>query len=160
MTLFDAVVQEDADALVRLAAEARDLNAQFEGGRTALHEAAMRGHIVLVELLLAAGADPSLHDFDDETAMVKAAVHGQLHVVRVLSPFASEDERDLARSMLAVHRIPFNPDEYQGGDGPVPEWKRTAAEVFSKLSKLLGDDRAEKRLQRVHRSEQLVRIKK
>ncbi len=160
MTLFDAVVQEDADALARLAAEARDVNAQFEGGRTALHEAALRGHVELVEVLLAAGADPSLHDFDHETAMLKAAVHGNLEVVRLLSPLASDDERDLARSLLAVHRTPFDPDEYQGGDGPPPEWKRTAAEVFSKVSKLLGDDRAEKRLARVHRSEELVRLKK
>lgn len=160
MTLFDAVTKQDAEALAKLAAETTDVNAQFENGRTALHEAALRGHTHLVKVLLAAGADASLHDFDHETALLKAAVHGNLDVVRILSPLATDDERDLARSLLAVHRVPFNPDEYQGRDEEVPEWKRTAAGAFASLSKLLGDDGAAKRLDRVSRSEEHVWPKK
>ena len=160
MTLFDAVVEQDAEALAKLAAEAQDVNAQFENGRTALHEAAARGHAHLVRVLLAADADPSLHDFDHETAFLKAAVHGQLEVVRILSPLATDDERDLARSLLAAHRVPFDPDEYQGRDEAVPEWKRTAAGAFARVCQLLGDDGAVKRLDRVSRSEEHVWPKK
>lgn len=51
MTVFEAVVDQDADALARLVGEAPDLNAQFEGGRRALHEAAIRGHLELVQFV-------------------------------------------------------------------------------------------------------------
>src|SRR5262245_16527404 len=153
MNLFDAVLSEDAEALEKLASEATDINAQFEGGRTALHEAAMRGRTNLVALLLAAGADPSLHDFDHETPLQKAAVHGHLDVVTMLFPFATDDDRNTARALYQVHVVPFDLGQYQGRDEEVPEWKRSVAAAAAKVTKLLGDDRATERLDRVHRSE-------
>ena len=153
MTLYDAVLARDAEALAQLAAEVRDINAQFERGRTALHEAAARGYVELVAVLLAAGADPAPYDGDRETALLKAAVNGHHEVVHLLSPLATDDERDMARSLMRVHRVPFDPDQYQGRDEEVPEWKRTAADVAAKVTKLLGDDRATRRLERVMRSE-------
>jgi len=160
MTLWDAVVANDAGTLRRLASEALDINEQFDGGRTALHEAAARGHVDLVRLLLAAGADPELHDGDHETAFIKAAVNDRYDVVHLLSPLATEDERDYARSILRVQRVPFDPGQYQGRDAPVPEWKRAAAAAMARVTKLLGDDRATERLERVERSEQNARPKR
>ncbi len=160
MTLFDAVVAEDAGALRKLAAEAVDINEPFEGGRTALHEAAARGHVELVRLLLIAGADPELHDGDRETALIKAAVNDRHEIVHLLSPLASEDERDYARSILKAQRVPFDPDQYQGREEAVPEWKRTAASAMASLTKLLGDERATERLERVDRSEKSAGLKR
>src|SRR5437867_1580760 len=108
MTLFEAVEAQDAGALEQLAAEVKDINAPFEGGRTALHEAAARGHLELVQVLLAAGADASVRDDDGETALLKAALNGQSAVVGILLPLAGDDERDLARCFMKQHGSTFD----------------------------------------------------
>jgi ankyrin repeat protein len=50
-----------ADVIALLVDRGADVNA-FSGRATALHEAALRGNRELVDVLLAAGADPALHD--------------------------------------------------------------------------------------------------
>ena len=104
-------------------------------------------------MLLAASADPALHDGDHETALQKAALDGHHAVVVVLGVFATEDDRNMARAMLRAHRESFDPDAYAGPDQPVSEWKRAAAGVFARVTRLFGDEHATKRLERVKRSE-------
>ncbi|MBK7861897.1 MAG: ankyrin repeat domain-containing protein [Archangiaceae bacterium] len=159
MTLFEAVQSRDAEALEKLAAEAKDLNEEFEGGRTALIEAAATGQLDLVKILLEAGADPSLKDFEKETALLKAAANGELEVVHALAPMATEDERDLARAFLKAHGKSFSP-EYQGPADDFGKLKRAAATASARVSKFVGHDSPSERLARVERSEQNAKKKK
>ena len=54
-------------------------------GWTELHEAAKRGHLDAVRLLLAQGADPNAREPGDNTTPLHwAAAHGHVHVVRAL----------------------------------------------------------------------------
>ena len=152
MTLFDAVQADDAEALEKLAGEVRDINEAFEGGRTALIEAAQRGHPKLVRLLLQAGAEPSIRDDVHETALLKAAANGHLEVVHLLAPSASEDERDLARAFLKAHGRSHAP-AYQAPDQDFGALKRAAAHVSAGASKLVGHDDPAERLERVRRAE-------
>ena len=53
--------------------------------------------------------------------------------------------------MALVERSPYGPRK--GAPAPVPEWKRSFAQAAAKVSDVLGDDRALRRLERVQRSE-------
>ncbi len=152
MTLFEAVQAADAEALEKLAAEVRDINEAFDGGRTALIEAAARGRVELVKILLEAGADPSLKDAEHETAMLKAAANGETDVVHVLAPHATEDERDMARAFLKAHGKSFSP-EYLGPPDDFGKLKRAAATASARVSKFVGHDSPSERLDRVKRAE-------
>jgi hypothetical protein len=158
MTLFEAVQSRDAEALKKLAGQAKDINEAFDAGRTALIEAAALGELQLVKVLLEAGADPSLRDADHETALLKAAANGHLEVVYALAPLAEEDERDLARAFLKAHGKSFSP-EYQGPDADFGKLKRAAATASARVSKFVGHDSPSERLARVERSEKNARKK-
>lgn len=158
MTLFEAVQAADAEALTKLAAEVRDVNEGFEAGRTALIEAAARGEVGLVRILLEAGADPSLKDDEHETAMLKAAANGHTDAVHVLAPMATEDERDMARAFLKAHGKSFSP-EYQGPPEDFGKLKRAAATASARVSKFIGHDSPSERLDRVDRAEKNARKK-
>jgi len=152
MTLFEAVQARDAKALKTLAANAKDINEEFEAGRSSLIEAAATGRTELVKILLEAGADPSLKDAEQETALLKAAANGYLDVVHVLEPLAPEEERDMARAFLKVHGRVDSP-EYQP---PADDWgklKRAAATASARVSKFVGHEDPSDRLERVIRSE-------
>lgn len=56
----------------------------LEGRATPLHEAAREGHKEIVAALLAAGADPSLHDSEGRTALDLARLGNQESVVEIL----------------------------------------------------------------------------
>jgi hypothetical protein len=55
-----------------------------EDGPRALETVAGLGHVEIVRLLLAAGADPSATDEIDATALMWASPHGHVEVVRLL----------------------------------------------------------------------------
>ncbi|KAK9727773.1 hypothetical protein K7432_001592 [Basidiobolus ranarum] len=64
-------------------------------GLTVLHYAASRGHLVLIEYLLDAGAEVDFEDREGETALLKAAFGGHLDVVKCLvNSHASIDHKD------------------------------------------------------------------
>lgn len=78
--LHSAVAGPDpmmAEALLMMGAE---VNAVQEGGFTALHAAAHRGHLPLTDLLLGAGADPDMKTNDGRSAadLARSAGHGEL----------------------------------------------------------------------------------
>ncbi|MBL8951699.1 MAG: ankyrin repeat domain-containing protein [Myxococcaceae bacterium] len=152
MNLYEAVRAKDAEALRKLATTVVDVNEAFEGGRTALIEAAADGELELVKILLGAGAEPSWKDDEHETALLKAAANGHTDVVHVLAPMASEDERDLARAFLKAHGKSFSP-EYQGPAEDFGTLKRAAATASARVSKFVGHDAPSERLERVERSE-------
>jgi hypothetical protein len=152
MTLFEAVQSDDAEALEKLAGEVRDINEGFEGGRTALIEAAARGRLDLVRILLQAGAEPTITDDEKESAILKAAANGHVDVVHLLAPQASEDERDMARAFLKAHGKSFSP-EYQGPPEDFGKLKRAAAQASARIASFVGHDDPANRLDRVNRSE-------
>jgi ankyrin repeat protein len=64
-----------------------NVNAQLEGGRSALMLAAAKGNFALVKKLLKAGADPRLQDEDGQTAILQARKWPQ--IVALLKPLSS-----------------------------------------------------------------------
>jgi ankyrin repeat protein len=61
-----------------------DLANLMDGHTSALHEAARAGHVEIVRILLAAGANPRLLDGEGKTPLELAAGHGHASVVEVL----------------------------------------------------------------------------
>ena len=102
-------------------------------GFTALHEAARRGHAGVVQVLMAAGAEPKLRNKDDMTALGVARQEGHLEIVEIFTDadFAEplqtmenspSESRELHRAAAAgdvesVKRlIDENPDEINSKD--------------------------------------------
>ncbi len=75
--IHSAVAGPDPMMAEILLAMGADVNAQQEGGFTALHAAAKRGNNKLVDLLLRADADPRLPAADGQTAADFARAAGQ-----------------------------------------------------------------------------------
>jgi ankyrin repeat protein len=67
-----------------LLARGADVRAIDAGGHTALHHAAFRDDVGLVNTLLAHGADPTARTHDGKTALAIAEAHGRTTVARRL----------------------------------------------------------------------------
>jgi hypothetical protein len=82
---WEAVRRGDLAATTALLDQGADVNAKFRYGTTALFKAAERGHVEIVKLLLARGADATVKDtFYGATAMSWALDGDHLEVVDVL----------------------------------------------------------------------------
>ena len=82
---WEAVRRGDLAATTALLDQGADVNAKFRYGTTALFKAAERGHVEIVKLLLARGADATVKDtFYGATAMTWALDSDHLNVVEVL----------------------------------------------------------------------------
>jgi len=77
--------------------------------RTPLIEAAGRGELEMVQLLLAAGADRASRWLRRDGAAAGGGQRTPAPVARVLSPLAEDEERELARSFLAASVRPHAP---------------------------------------------------
>ncbi len=83
--LWEAVRKGDAAGVSGLLDKGADVNAKFRYGTTALFKAAERGHLDVVKILLARGADTTVKDtFYGATAMTWALDHDHVEVVRAL----------------------------------------------------------------------------
>ena len=82
---WEAVRRGDLAATTALLDQGAEVNAKFRYGTTALFKAAERGHVEIVKLLLARGADATVKDtFYGATAMTWALDGDHLDVVEVL----------------------------------------------------------------------------
>jgi hypothetical protein len=82
---WEAVRKGDLPAVTSLLDQGADVNAKFRYGTTALFKAAERGHVEIVKLLLARGADVTVKDtFYGATAMSWALDSDRVEVVTVL----------------------------------------------------------------------------
>jgi ankyrin repeat protein/uncharacterized glyoxalase superfamily protein PhnB len=87
---FEACTNGDIGKLRRFLADDPSLTQathpnQPHAGWTALHEAAKRGHVEVVRLLLQHGADPNAREAGDNTYPLHwAAAHGQIEILRAL----------------------------------------------------------------------------
>ncbi|CAK9105334.1 unnamed protein product [Durusdinium trenchii] len=70
----------------------RDKDWGDHNGYTALSEAAMAGHTVVVGQLLRADADPNLQAADGRSALHRAAFHGWIPIVRLLLQHGADPE--------------------------------------------------------------------
>lgn len=100
-----AGIAEDDPVGVRLLLKHRarvDARAALE--RTALHSAALAGHVRIVEVLLAAGADPNLVDQRGTTALMEAARAGSAGTIHALGKRKPElDRRDGTGRSALMH---------------------------------------------------------
>jgi len=83
-TVLQAARENRPDVLKKLIEEGEPIDDKDEGGRTALHWAAMKGHTECVRLLT---KEVSIHDKDiyGKTALHWAAVNGRTECVRLLA---------------------------------------------------------------------------
>jgi len=84
-TIHGLAVSNDGPKLASFLQEHPNINVNSlnEHGYTALHLAADRGYVTLVEVLLSKGADPSIKDSDDFTApeLARVAGHDEVGVI-------------------------------------------------------------------------------
>ena len=83
-TLHEAAISGDVNTVQAILATSVDVNARDSYGRTALMHAVDRGYIVIVPLLLEAGANPEIQAPDGATALFIAAVHGHAEIIALL----------------------------------------------------------------------------
>src|SRR6476660_6630161 len=82
---WKAVRKGDVPETTALLDQGAEVNAKFRYGATALFKAAERGHLEIVKILLARGADVSVKDtFYNATAMTWAMDGGHVEIVREL----------------------------------------------------------------------------
>lgn len=128
LELIDAARHGDLARAEALLEEEPAAHAQVDGrGMTALMWAACHGHLPLVHLLLARGAEPGAEDETGLTALVLAAERGQLGAVQALAPRAGPEERSEALRYASgaghTHVVRWlleeagAPLEYGGADG-------------------------------------------
>ncbi|MBE2248417.1 MAG: ankyrin repeat domain-containing protein [Myxococcus sp.] len=151
MSLFDAVASENLETLQRALSATADVNVLGPGRTTPLIEAARRGLTHGVKLLLAAGAEPTWRDDEQETAILKAGANGHREVVALLAPVSSDDDRDLAESFLAAYGASHAPEyEYDAS-----RLHQKAVEVAARAANFVGHEEPLKRLERRDRSQDL-----
>ncbi len=160
MNLYQAVEAADAEAVVARLEAGEDINQLGPGGSTPLIEAARLGNAQLVEVLLAAGAEPMLKDAEQESALLKAAANGHREVCALLLEVASDDERSMAEAFLgAVGKthgpsVAAPPDGFLGIRKKTDELKRRAAVLGARAAKFVGYEQPANRIERVERAEQ------
>jgi ankyrin repeat protein len=95
---------EDPDTVRRLLEGAADPNAGLgHWGKTALHQAILRGRSLdIVRLLMAHGADPDLRTREGTTAYALAARRGRTDVTALLREHGAESALDPADRLLAA----------------------------------------------------------
>jgi hypothetical protein len=138
--LVRAAEQDSYDAVALLIELGFDVNAR---SRTApLHEAAMRGNLPVIRLLLEHGADPNLRDTGyDATPAGWAEHHGQPEAYAVLAALEQPNTRTPEDGADA---LPFAGDAGRAGGPTVPgAAMRTVAAAFTAVSERRFDDLAE-----------------
>lgn len=151
MSLFDAVLAGDREAVKSQLAAGADPNPFDDEGRTPIMVAARNGRADLVRLLLEAGADPELTDSIGESPLIMAAAHGHAEVCKLLLPHAKDDEKDLARTLLSG--LGITDLRLEPNTPPPDDIRRKLASAGAYVAGKLGDDGPAKRLERALRSE-------
>ncbi len=104
-TLSDATAEGRADVVSTLIAQGGDAN--YTSTRTLLHNAALAGHIAVIDTLIARGAEVDRVDGDGHTALTLAIANDQFDAARALveaGGLQNLPERSGDALRLALHR--------------------------------------------------------
>ena len=82
--VFKAVSSHDSDAVKRLIAAGKDINAQDLDGDTPLLHAAKYGYMGLIRILIKAGADANIHNREGDTPLLVAVSSKDFSLVSTL----------------------------------------------------------------------------
>lgn len=84
-----------------------DINDQDNAGNTALHEAALQGHIEIVELLIENGADVNIKSIEmfGDTPLIDASANGHLDVVKYLLKNGADPTIRNAKGLTAFESV-------------------------------------------------------
>lgn len=87
--------------------EGYDVNDQDNAGNTALHEAALNGHLDIVKLLIENGADVNMQSFEmfKDTPLIDASANGHLDVVKYLLSHGADPTICNAKGLTAFESI-------------------------------------------------------
>ncbi|MGB6065331.1 MAG: ankyrin repeat domain-containing protein [Desulfomonilaceae bacterium] len=86
-----AVAEDDIESLKRLLREGANINAAKGKYKTSiLMEAAVRGNLAVMRLLLERGADVNMADRDGWTALMGATIQGRLEPVKLLLDYGAD----------------------------------------------------------------------
>ena len=100
LPLHAAIAGRNQEAVRALLEHGAEVNAQQEGGWTALHGAAQNGDVETARLLIAAGANVALRAGNQQNAMDLALTKGHQAMVDLLDEYASPEERGAAPGAL------------------------------------------------------------
>lgn len=89
-----------------------DVNDQDNAGNTALHEAALNGHLDIVKLLTENGADVNIQSFEmfKDTPLIDASANGHLNVVKYLLAHGADPTICNAKGLTAYESIEEDSD--------------------------------------------------
>ena len=112
LRLIDAVKKTDAKAVRSLIAQRVDINASEPDGSTALQWAAQRNNVELVDLLLAAGANPKTANRYNVTPLALASMNGNAAIIeRLLKAGAgANDVSEEGQTALMTASLNGRPD--------------------------------------------------
>lgn len=159
MTLIEAILAGDADAVAQRLDAGDDVNMLGDNATTPLIEAARLGSEELVEVLLSAGAEPFMKDAEQETALLKAAANGHKAVCALLVDAATDDERDMARAFLSAYGKTDGPKElppppgFLGFRKKIADFKKNAAVIGARAARFVGYEEPADRIEMIERAE-------
>ena len=97
-----------SSTLEKLLAKKVDLSVTNGNKRTALHNAASRGHKTIVQILLDAGMDPSSILWDGEMPLHRASYQGESEIIQLILAAGSDVSALGALKRTALHRAAIN----------------------------------------------------
>jgi uncharacterized protein len=153
MSLFEAVAAGEVARVEELLAQGTHPDPFDSEGCTPLMKAAEAGREDLVRLLMEGGADPILQDRLGETALLKAATNGHARLCALLQDKASDEEKELARTLLRAagwkDGIPPRPPE----PPRKKDWRDKVVTAGAWISNKVGEGHTAQRVERAERAE-------
>ncbi|SCU86312.1 LAME_0D05534g1_1 [Lachancea meyersii CBS 8951] len=129
------------DNAKRLIQEGFNVNDQDNAGNSSLHEAALNGHLDIVELLLENGADINIQSYEPikDTPLIDAAANRHLDVVKLLLKFNADPTISNAKGLTAIESIEEDSDLDDEEVNIVEGLKRELKKAMERSTR--GDDR-------------------